>query len=83
MVTMGDTVFGKAANGLPLFLIALAVVSWAGLARLMWVLVFVADGDGRHALLKAVEIANAVEAHAIHLEDVLDHIGDESLFVFA
>ncbi len=35
MVTMGDTTLGKTANGLPLFLIALAVVSWAGLARLM------------------------------------------------
>jgi oligopeptide transport system permease protein len=35
MVTLGETGLGKAANGLPLFLIALALVSWAGLARLM------------------------------------------------
>jgi oligopeptide transport system permease protein len=35
MVTMGDSELGKAANGLPLFLVALAIVSWAGLARLM------------------------------------------------
>lgn len=35
MVTLGDSPLGKAANGLPLFLIALALVSWAGLARLM------------------------------------------------
>jgi oligopeptide transport system permease protein len=35
MVTMGDSTLGKTANGLPLFLVALAVVSWAGLARLM------------------------------------------------
>lgn len=35
MVTLGDSELGKAANGLPLFLVALAIVSWAGLARLM------------------------------------------------
>jgi len=35
MVTLGDTALGKAANGVPLFLIALSAVSWSGLARLM------------------------------------------------
>ncbi|MFC1466340.1 MAG: ABC transporter permease [Candidatus Brachytrichaceae bacterium NZ_4S206] len=35
MVTLGDTTLGKAANGVPLFLLALAAVSWSGLARLM------------------------------------------------
>lgn len=35
MVTLGDSFLGKAANGLPLFLVALAIVSWSGLARLM------------------------------------------------
>jgi oligopeptide transport system permease protein len=35
MVTLGNTQFGKAGNGVPLFLISVAVVSWSGLARLM------------------------------------------------
>jgi len=35
MVTLGDSDLGKALNGLPLFLLALAVVSWTGLARQM------------------------------------------------
>ena len=35
MVTMGDSWFGKLLNGMPLFLSAIAIVSWSGLARLM------------------------------------------------
>lgn len=35
MVTLGDSWIGRLANGLPLFLIALALMSWSGLARLL------------------------------------------------
>ena len=35
MVTLGQTDIGKAGNGLFLFLFALAIVSWTGLARLI------------------------------------------------
>ena len=35
MITLGDSELGKVASGLPLFLIALSVVSWAPLARQM------------------------------------------------
>ncbi len=33
MITMGESALGKAASGVPLFLLSVAVVSWSGLSR--------------------------------------------------
>jgi oligopeptide transport system permease protein len=35
MVTLGETPLGQSLNGVPLFLLGIAIVSWSGVARLM------------------------------------------------
>jgi oligopeptide transport system permease protein len=35
MITLGDSLLGKSFSGVPLFLAAIAVVSWSGIARLL------------------------------------------------